>query len=545
MQFAIPENWRSKAQDLIESTNLSPNEWLSRFSDLSKAIIEWEAYLSSQYFIDVQNISAKNNLDEFYCNEWSDWVQFVSKLEKHAIYLYKDTKSFEIDILMQKFIAQQQNPTNITSKLNAKIQQKASKFAEIQESAKFIINGEEVDIPTINTNLKSEEEDVRKRAYLTIWERVEGYSQESAKLFIELLQLRKQLANESGFDNFLDYQWCCLARTNYTRADIEQFRKVVRQQVAPRLAKLRNKHAERLDIEPGTVRPWDTGYFPGIPKLIPKSSSETEFENKIGRILEQIDSSFSEIYFQLNRDGWLDMHPRAGKALFPFMETFAVQHKPWVSVPGHLSNWRISDLMHELGHAIHRMSFTQEEWIWNILPPMEFQEFVAQGFEALSLPYWGEFFTPEQKSVLEYAFWERSLITVISTTAIDEFQEWAYLQNPNCLSPSDLFSKYESIISRYPSGLDWTGLEKIRSFDWIRMNVFDRPLYMIEYALSWIGVYQLWTAYQIEPQTTIDSFKKSLSVGGYRVKLESLFQIAGVTMNLTTLECEQALAFLD
>jgi len=542
MSITFPTDWRVQAEALRQVEVNDLYEWLERWSNLEKQMVEEETRLYCEFLKDTGNAQAQTEFDVFIDQEFQEWQKWRIKLQAKALLLMGDYPTQDLHSLAQKFELASRYRSSEAESLDAEAGQRANHFAELQAKADFNLNGEPITREELQAMIRSESAAQRERAYRVWLGSTASYAPRAAQLFLELVNLRQRTASQAKAPSYAEYRWGQQGRTDYSETSLQGFRQRVREQIAPRLAELREQKATRLGLHPGELRPWDLNYLPDshLPQIPPRNTAE--FEADVGQVLGHISPEFARTYQQLLEEGWLDLHARPGKAAFSFFETYMVQHRPWVSTSGLASLWRMSDTLHEMGHALHRMSVSPDEWFWHITAPTEFQEFVAQCFEALGLEAWTALYhPPEQWDFLKSTFWERALESIVTSTAIDEFQTWVYAQNPGDLTPDRLFEAYARIRASYPDGLDWSGLEDLRSLDWLRMNTFDQPFYMIEYALAWTGVFQFWANFQDDPAPALERLKTAMQQGGYRQSLSKLLEQAGVSLWPHSADLEKAL----
>jgi oligoendopeptidase F len=77
-------------------------------------------------------------------------------------------------------------------------------------------------------------------------------------------------------------------------------------------------------------------------------------------------------------------------------------------------------------------------------------------------------------------------------------------------------------------GIDYTGLEEIKSTGWHRkLHIYQVPFYYIEYGLAQLGAVQLFGNARKDQAKAVEAYREALALGG-TVPLPELFETAGV-----------------
>ena len=74
-------------------------------------------------------------------------------------------------------------------------------------------------------------------------------------IYDQLVQLRHGMGSKLGYDNFIPLGYKLMHRVDYGQADVEIFRKQVRDHVVPLCVELKARQAQRLGIDP--LMAWD------------------------------------------------------------------------------------------------------------------------------------------------------------------------------------------------------------------------------------------------------------------------------------------------
>ena len=95
------------------------------------------------------------------------------------------------------------------------------------------------------------------------------------------------------------------------------------------------------------------------------------------------------------------------------------------------------------------------------------------------------------------------------------------------MTPAELDAKWLEVSADFEVGVDRSGLEREQSKGWQDGHTVTLPLYMLEYAIAWLGALQLWRNSLENPKKALEQYKFALALGGSRA-LPELFAAAGI-----------------
>jgi oligoendopeptidase F len=114
--------------------------------------------------------------------------------------------------------------------------------------------------------------------------------------------------------------------------------------------------------------------------------------------------------------------------------------------------------------------------------------------------------------------------------AVDAFQHWAYEHHAAASDPANCDAAWSDLWQRFMPGVDWSGLEEIRSTGWQRKaHLIQTPFYYIEYGLAQLGAIQIWHKSLSDPAGAVAAYRRALSLGG-TVPLPQLYATAGARL---------------
>ena len=162
--------------------------------------------------------------------------------------------------------------------------------------------------------------------------------------------------------------------------------------------------------------------------------------------------------------------------------------------------------------------------------PTEFSEVASMSMELLTLPYHGQFYSPDEcaRALRERLEKFPTIMTWIAT--IDAFQHWVYT-NPGHTRAARTIA-WRALIKRFGNEISWDDCEEVRDSMWQRqLHLFGMPFYYIEYGIAETGAIQMWIHSRRDQSQTLANYRKGLALGGSR-PLPELFSAAGLRLDL-------------
>lgn len=415
--------------------------------------------------------------------------------------------------------------------LNTQISNESQKYGAISAEQTIEHEGKQITLQKAASLMKSQDRELRKTIYFKIQERKKQDEKTLNDLYTHLINLRNEVAINTGFKNYRDYKFEDLGRFDYTVNDCVNFHASITKCIVPINKKLEQIRKSKLNYD--SYRPWDTEFdINGNKALEPFKNSE-ELIKKTINCFTSIDPFFGECITKMQELGHLDLDSRIGKAPggynYPLYESGA----PFIFMNSVGTHRDMVTMVHEGGHAIH-------SFLCNELPltdfkstPSEVAELASMGMELISMEHWDAFF--DNKDDLKRAKkeqLEKILKTLPWIACIDKFQHWVY-ENPKH-STEERSSYWYTISKEFSSGeVDYSGLEDSIKRSWQgQLHLFEVPFYYIEYGMAQLGAIALWKNYLTDKKQCIDNYKKALK-HGYTRTIPELYELAGIKFDFS------------
>lgn len=393
-------------------------------------------------------------------------------------------------------------------------------------------DGEEKTIPALLPLFLDTDRSVREKAWKLRADRQLADRQTLNDLWVRLLKLRIEIAENANEPNYMAYQWKSYHRFAYSPEDCQSFADAIEQVVVPAAEKIYEKRRQQLGVD--TLRHWDVDVDPlGRAALKPFSEVEDLVE-KTESIFKQIDPHLGDLFTDMKYAELLDLDNRKNKAPGGYCTTFPVTRRPYIFMNSVGIHDDVQTLLHEGGHAFHAYeTFTLPEYRQG-QPPIEFCEVASMSMEMIGGPYLaaskGGFYSEADAARARIEYLEGALMFWPYMAVVDSFQRWVYTNVQEALDPANCDAKWGELWDRFMKGIDYTGFEDVKNTGWHRkLHIFQIPFYYVEYGIAQLGAVQVWLNSMKDQTKAVADYRKALALGG-TVPLPELFEAAGARL---------------
>lgn len=307
------------------------------------------------------------------------------------------------------------------------------------------------------------------------------FNREAGSIFLDLIAVRREIADRLGYDSYADYRYDCLGRSYSPQA-------------AARLSE--QVQAEFVPIFSEMQKP----FYRAAGQLYGMAFVEKPTMDRIGAAVGTILPTLSEPWDYMISHDMYDIGVEAERMPGSFTTYFAEYGAPFL-----FSTWTggfetIPTIVHEFGHYA---AFYLNGDAALSGDALDLAEIDAQGLELLTVlrydTLYGESAKAAETAELFYA-----LYAMIDGCMEDAFQQFAYAQENPALET--LNAEYERLCAVY--GLDALGTEG-RSWTQIP-HTFQSPFYYISYATGMTAALELYLRGKTDPDAAKDAYRRVL-----------------------------------
>jgi oligoendopeptidase F len=519
-------------QDLI-STSLSEDNveyWLQTWSEVSRLVEEvyQRGYVAITVNTTDQAAAQRYNafLDEIHPKAQAAHQQLKEKLLASGLEPAGMTIPLR-NMRAEAAIFRQDNLALLSEDLKL-----ASEYDRLIGAQTISWEGEEKTIPQLQTIYETPDRINREAAWRKAASRQLADRDALNNLWIRLLAVRRQIAENAGFPDYRAYRWQQMLRFDYSPQDCTAFHEAIEQVVVPAIVRLNAKRRLRMGIS--SLRPWDLSADPfGRPPLRPFQQVE-DLVDKTAIIFDKIDPQLGQYFKTMRREGLLDLINRKGKAPGGYCTNYDFVRRAFIFMNAVGVHDDVLTLLHEGGHAFHVFETASLPYHSQLQVGMEFGEVASTAMEYLGAPYLVDsnagFYSPAEAARSRAEHLASQLLFLPYMAVVDAFQHWAYENQDAASQPANCDAQWDLLWQRFMKGQDWSGFEEERRTGWQRKpHIFQVPFYYIEYGIAGLGAIQVWrNALQDQP-AAVAAYRKALALGGM-ASLPDLYTAAGIRL---------------
>lgn len=524
-------------ENLVQRTIATKEEfiqWLEDKSELEAVIEEDAAWRYIKMTIDTRD-EALNEAYTFFVTkiepELAPYADLLNKKLVASPYFEELNKDEAYSIYFRSVATALKLYREENIALEAELGEKSQQFGAISAAQSIEFNNETITMQKASSLLREPNETTRKEVYEKIAARRSQDIDQLNQLYNELIQLRHQVAQNAGFENYRDYKFQALGRFDYTKEDCFNFHSSIKKLIVPLVKEIQ---LERLNLLGKTkFKPWDSEVDPtGKAPLKPFNNGKELLDGTI-QMFNQIDPYFGDCLKTMDEMGHLDLDSKEGKAPGGYNYPMYEVGVPFIFMNSVGTQNDLVTMVHEGGHAVH--SFLSRDLSLTSFKdvPSEVAELASMSMEMLTMNLWNEFYKNEDDLKRAKKEQLETVLKILPWIAqIDEFQHWIYENATH--TENQRTEKWVQLCNEYGTGLtDWTGFEFMQANSWQRqLHLFEVPFYYIEYGIAQLGALAIWKNSITDFKGTIENYKKALSFG-YTKTLPDLYKAAGIKFDLS------------
>ena len=402
------------------------------------------------------------------------------------------------------------------------------KYNQIAGRMTVEFDGETRTMPQMARFLEETDRSLRERAWQAVNARRLQDRDAIDDIYDQMITLRHQLAVNAGFDNFRDFQHRRFKRFDYSPADCISMHEAIATHLVPIQRRLDLERAKALSVSP--LRPWDLAVDTQGRKPLRPFEGAQALVDGCSRMFHEMGSGLGDMFDTLREGDCLDLDSRPAKAPGGYQYQRQYSRRPFIFMNAAGMHRDLVTMVHEAGHAFHSLLSMSDPVLEYRSAPTEFSEVASMSMELLTLPYHGQFYSPDEcaRALRERLEKFPTIMTWIAT--IDAFQHWVYT-NPGHTRAARTIA-WRALIKRFGNEISWDDCEEVRDSMWQRqLHLFGMPFYYIEYGIAETGAIQMWIHSRRDQSQTLANYRKGLALGGSR-PLPELFSAAGLRLDL-------------
>lgn len=356
-----------------------------------------------------------------------------------------------------------------------------SEYQKLYASAKIEFQGASLTLPQLGAFKQNPDRAVRRAAVEAEGAWFDAQREQLDSLYSRMVQNRTAQALKMGFESYTPLSYLRMGRAGYGRAEVEEFRRQVKQDWVPLAARVKGFQRARIGVD--ALRLYDDGLSFAGGNAKPRGTPE-ELLSRAAEMYHALSPETGEFIDFMCQNGLFDLVSKPGKAPGGYCTYIPGYQSPFVFSNFNGTAADVDVLTHEAGHAFAAYRAAKKNL------PVELEEATMEACEVHSMsmefftsPWHGLFFGEDApRYQLQHA--EEAVTFIPYGCMVDEFQHLCYDQ-PH-LTPEERNALWLELEKQYRPWLDLSGLPFYgRGAGWQRqLHIYECPFYYIDYCLA-------------------------------------------------------------
>lgn len=468
MHYSRPDTEGLAADIAAVESALESGASLKKVEDLlDRCMDDYDDFSTMYSLVNIYN--CKDLRDEYYAEEFA-WISTassdISRLFDQMYYACAGSElgpELEADYFWEGFCEEYADPddsyyTDVTVALMQRESELISRYREIVADPTVLYEGEERSFNELIEELGDSDNLADYYKYLAVlMSYYEKYSEPLAEVYIELMRVRTEMAEEMGFSSCEEMKYVFYFDRDYTPADGAVFVSGVKSQLVP-------------------IYKWvkDSGL---AYRINYSSLSSDELFADMQAVAENIGRECSEAFSFMKHYGLYDIEPSAYKADTSFQTYLSNYESPFIFLKPKGTTEDLLTFVHEFGH------YTDAYTNFDANEAIDVAEIFSQALEFLSLSHMSGILSDSQIEQLREGKMIDALDTYIQQSAFADFESRVHAVGPDELTVEKI--KELALQTAKDFGFCEPGYEEYYQYYWMDItHFFEYPFYVISYPVS-------------------------------------------------------------
>ncbi|MGL5676443.1 MAG: M3 family oligoendopeptidase [Cellulosilyticaceae bacterium] len=488
------ENFKIQLQDKMEvfkNTDTAEGQ-IALVHEIHQLINE----VDTQYNLMYVRYTIDTN-DKFYEEESTYWDEYLplyeeattafkkallesayrSELEEVFSKQYFDVMQNDLDTFSPEIVEEMKEENKLITEYNKLI-----------ASAQIEFEGKTYNLSGMGPFALSEDRSVREKASNL----VNGFFAENEEkiddIFDKMVKVRHTIATKLGMENYVEYGYKRMKRTDYNKDMVANFRQQVLDYIVPVANTLYARQQERLGLD--TLRYFDANFEFTTGNPTPQGDAAFILENG-KKMYEELAPETKEFFAYMTEHELMDLETKPGKQAGGYCTFMDGYKSPFIFSNFNGTAGDVDVLTHEAGHAF-QVYQSRNIGIPNLAwPTYESAEIHSMSMEFITWP-WMEKFFGKDTDKYKYTHLGGAIKFIPYGVVVDAFQHFVY-ENPEA-TPAERKEAWRNLEKKFLPHKNYEGCEILeRGAWWYKQgHIFKTPFYYIDYTLAQICSLQFW-----------------------------------------------------
>ena len=268
-----------------------------------------------------------------------------------------------------------------------------SAYTKLKAKARIDFRGEEHNLSSIVKYEMDKDRANRKEASEAKWAFFADNAAEVESIFSQLVQARHRIAQELGYENFIELGYARMLRSDYGPEQVANFRRQVQEYIVPIATRLYERQRRRLGLDELKYYDEELRFRSGNPQ--PKGEPEW-IVGQARRMYSELSEETRQFFDFMRKANLMDLQTRPGKATGGYCTFIGKFGAPFIFSNFNGTSGDIDVLTHEAGHAFQVYSSRDigiSEYNW---PTFEACEIHSMSMEFFTWPWMQLFFREDR-----------------------------------------------------------------------------------------------------------------------------------------------------
>ena len=395
-----------------------------------------------------------------------------------------------------------------------------SQYTKLIASAKIKFRGKTYNLAGLGKFTSDSDRRTRSAATKAISNWMEAHMEEFDTIYDNLVHIRDTIAKKMGYENYVQFGYYRLGRTDYNAEDVACYREQVYKHLVPVTKKLFKRQAKRLGIKGMKSYDYNLEFLSG--NATPKGNKD-QLVNAAMEMYDEMSPETSVFFRYMVDCELMDLEAKPGKMGGGYCTTFAEYKSPFVFANFNGTSGDVDVLTHEMGHAFMAYScrdVVPSDLMW---PTLEACEIHSMSMEFFAYP-WVEKFFKEETEKYKFSHLSGAITFIPYGVAVDEFQHFVY-ENVD-VTPEQRRLKWREIEKKYLPHIKYSTEFMENGGRWFRQShIFSSPFYYIDYTLAQVCAFQFFNMMNEDKEKAWDTYVKLCKLGGTKPFLGLLKEV--------------------
>jgi len=395
-----------------------------------------------------------------------------------------------------------------------------SQYTKLIASAKIKFKGKTYNLPGISKFTADSDRRTRSAATKAISNWFESHCEEFDTIYDKLVHVRDTIAKKMGYENYIEFGYYRLGRTDYNAVDVASYRDQVYRHLVPVTKKLFKRQAKRLGLKGMKSYDYNLMFLSG--NATPKGNKD-QLVAAAMEMYDEMSPETSTFFRFMVESELMDLEAKPGKMGGGYCTTFHEYKAPFVFANFNGTSGDVDVLTHEMGHAF--MAYCCRDVVPSDLmwPTLEACEIHSMSMEFFAYPWIDKFFKEETEKY-KFAHLSGAITFIPYGVAVDEFQHYVY-ENVN-VTPEQRRLKWREIEKKYLPHIKYSTEFMENGARWFRQShIFSSPFYYIDYTLAQVCAFQFFNMMNEDKEKAWDTYVKLCKLGGTKSFLNLLKEV--------------------